>query len=237
MLPVYLISWRNYPICKASLESFIRTASEPLEISVAVPNDTLPDSGTDKIHEYLTGMVEKGLIKRALFYETNCFGFGLVNMIKDFPPDPETQPLMVLSDMDLLLPDVDWCALTRKYHEDHWVVTGCNLSTKNYKEPNWGFSPLDDNFGLWLHCHKTEWFNKYHGTERNSIDSDIMTLARGTGGATKIREIEALHLAWEIHYPTSFYYDPVYAQFKREHGSNWVYNAKPDNMSYKLVEK
>lgn len=238
MLPVFLICWRNFNITRDCLESFIDTASEPLEISVAVPNDTMPGSGTNKIHQYLRNKVDKGIVKRALFYEENVIGHGLVRMIRDFFPDPDKHELFCLSDGDLVLPQgVDWVGLSRHYHEDHWVVTGCNLSTENYKPPCTGFSKNDDNFGLWLHVHKTKWFRDYHGFERNSIDSDIMTLARYSGGATKIREIEAYHCTWSIHDPESPYLDVEYSAYKKENASNWVFARRNENMAYELVTK
>lgn len=233
MLECYVICWRNFNITYDCIESLLATASEPLEMTISNPNDSLPNSGTAKIREYLRDLVSKGRIRRALLFEENGFGWCLQKSIEDFRPQG---PLFMMSDGDLIIKDgVDWVGLSRKYHEDHWVVTGCNLSTENYLPPNHGFSSADDNFGMWLQVHKTDWYFTHFGTQQNSIDSYIMNAARYTGGATKIREIEALHATWSIHYPESPYYDPIYATFKREQASNWVMKPKPLNMNYELV--
>ena len=235
MIPLYVICWRNFNIAEACLESIIETASEELEITVVSPNDKLPNSGTAQIRSYLQELACQNKIKRALFFEENVFGWGLMKAIEDFPPQ---SPLFFCTDGDLILPEnVDWVGLSKKYHEDHWVVTGCNLSTENYLPPNHGFSKEDENFGMWLQCLKTDWFWHFHGTQQNSIDSRIMDIARFTGGATKIREIEAIHTTWEIHDPNSPYYDPEYSQYKKERASGWVFDSRPDNMNYTLVEK
>lgn len=231
-LEVYMICWRNFNITKDCIESFLETASEPLEVTIANPNDTLPNSGTEVIRTYLRDLVAAGKIKRALLFEENGFGWSLMKSIEDFPPKGD---IFMLTDGDLILPKVDWAALHRKYHEDHWVATGCNLSTENYLPPNHGFNPDQAEFGLWQMTVKTDWFMKVHGTRLNSIDSRIMWLAAQSGGATKVREIEALHATWSIHYEDSPYYDPEYAAYKREKASSWVMQPAPPNMNYELV--
>lgn len=235
MLDLYVICWRNFNICKDSLDSLIETASEPINITVANPNDFLPNSGTEKIREYLRFLVKDGKIKRALLFEDNPFGFALMKSIELFPP---TEDLFFLSDGDLVVPKGgDWVGLSKEYHARGHSYTGFNLSTENYREPNWGFNSADENWGLWLCCANTQFFMERHGVFQNSIDSRLCGLAAGWGlGGIKIRELELLHATWSIHYPNDHYEDKEYAEFKRTQGSNWVYNERPENMKFELVQ-
>lgn len=234
MLPIYMICWRNLAITMDCLESFISTATEPIELTVVNPNDSLPNTQTTEIRLYLRKLIEEGKVKRALFFDENVFGWGLIESVKDFPPQT---PLFMMTDGDLIIrPDTDWIGLSKKYHDEGWAVTGFQLSIENYKSPNHGFSQEDCNFGLWGVMFSTQWFNTYHGTERNSIDSNIMNSARWTGGAIKVREIEVLHATWSISYEGDRYYDREYADFKRQQASNWVFNPKPNNMHYELIQ-
>jgi hypothetical protein len=232
-LPVYLIGWRNFNIVRDSLNSFIRTASEPIEITFVSPNDTLPNSGTTEIRKYVRRLIRLGLVKRMLEFKENGFGYCLMKSIEDFRPKTK---LFCMSDCDLIIPENgDWIALSREYHKKGWVVTGFNLSMENYLPAGRGFSSEDCNFGIWGMVLNTEFFFTYHGTSRNSLDSGIMDLARGRGGAVKIRELELFHCAWSLSYPESKYFDPEYRDYKNGN-SNFVFNPKPSNMEYVLVE-
>lgn len=239
MIHFYGITWRNFNICRDSIESFINTASEDVEFTIVNANDNLPQSGTEQIREYLKEQVSKGRIKRALLFNENCRGYGLMKAIQDFPPRGD---LFFISDMDLVVPEnADWIGVTKKYHERGHVVTGFNLSTENYKEGNSGFSKEDENFGMWGIAVNTDIFNQHYNIANNCIDGYFMTLGRGRGrngveGGKKIHDIELMHATWSIHYPDSKYYDPIYSKLKSQKGSSWVFEPKPRDMGYELIQ-
>lgn len=227
--------WRNYNICVDSLESILFTASEPLEVNIALPNDDLPNSGTEKLKDYLKDKVNKGIVKRVLAYNTNCRGFGLINMLKMFPPKGKT---FIMTDVDMIVPsygDNDWIRISQKYHDKGLCLTGFDLNTENYLPPNWGFSNDCTEFGIWLMRINTEFFLRVHGLEKNTIDSDLMTMARFNGGGYKIKELQLGHATWSISFPNSRYYDKEYAILKKEKGSSWVFEPRPENMEYELI--
>ena len=230
---LYTIGWRNFNIVIDSLESMIKSASEPIDITFISPNDTLPNSGTTKIREHVRKLVAIGAIKRSLEFNKNGFGWCLIQAIKDFPP---TGDIFWASDCDLIVVD-DWINLTKKYHARGRVVTGFNLSLENYKHPNSGFNPKAEEFGMWMAGFNTEWFNKYHGTDQNTIDSRIMQLASNTGGYAKIRESELFHCTWSISYEGDRYYDPEYRDYKKSKKGNFAFDPKPKNLEYFLVER
>ncbi len=230
----FIIVWRNINITVDCIESVLENSKQhDIEYTIVNPNDHLPESGTNQIRDYLRSLVSSGRIKRALLYEENCFGHGLVNAIKLFPPKSE---FFILSDGDMLAPaGSDWFGLCKKYHEDkNLMITGFQLSLDNYKAPNYGFDTDANEFGIWMQAIKTDWYLNTWGLEANCIDSQMLA---STGGRyKKIREIEMMHLTWSIFFPESKYYDPHYADYKRQVSSSFAFRGRPTNMNFELVQ-
>jgi hypothetical protein len=227
MIQSYIICWRNFAIVKDSLESIINSSSQ-LDITVINPNDSLPNSGTDKIREYLEDCVGYKKIKRALLFEENVDGWGLQEAIKRNPPESDW---FFMSDGDLLI-SKRCVKLTDYYHKSlSNLVTGFQLSPANYH--GFGFDHSAREFGGWMMGINTNFYINQYGLDKPPIDHKIIVAAKDQ--YDKIRDVELYHCTWDIDNPSSKYYDKEYVEYKK----TVVFKAfgnRPANMNYKVIE-
>lgn len=233
MIHLYGVGFRNFSYVRKSLESLLNNASEPIILTVVDNPDNLPNSGTIQIRAYLTEQVNKGRIKRALFMNQNTIGWGLVQAIKDFPPD-DSEPFFCMTDLDLVVDDgCDWIKQIRQVREiKQAVYTGCTLYMRNFVPPNQGYRGDEDDFGLWLVSADTKLYSRYVGFDTNTIDGHLIKIFKDLGHVEKILDIRLYHMAWDNHL-----YDLEYANYKRSLKEDWAFQSKPADMSYKLITR
>lgn len=233
MIHLYGIAFRNYRYLTKSLNSILRTATEPLDITIVDSFCSWPGSESQKIRKYLRRLVKKKLISRALFFDENVRGHGLVLSIKHFPPEgPES--FFLLTDLDLIF-DPGWLEKTKQAHKDGHILTGVGLKTENYLPPNAGFEDNPEVFGTWMQGINKKVFFEQHTTERNCVDSTMHNIFKNHGTILKLDD-RAYHQAWDIFLPKANGGDPDYAIHKAKLGVDWVFKSAP-GMKYRLISQ
>lgn len=229
MIHLFGICWRRLDYVQKSLDSFIKTASEPVSITVA---DNKSENSKEII-EYLQSLLKEKKIARILEFEENMTGYAYARMLKDFPPD-DSETFFLATDFDLVVPDgCDWIKIIRDAWkaEPNMALSGCTLDMVNYVPPNWGYGGDSDSFGLWCMAIHREKFFKYFNFNGPFYDFLVRQLMGVCGVTQKLLDIRFYHLGWDIWKDDEEYWKIKVGTPGEPH---WSMKGRPANTGYKL---
>lgn len=218
-LSIYGITYRVPKYAELSIDSIVKNASQEIEFTVV---DSLSGKSPEIRDRILKPRVDSGKISRALFPNTNCRGYGLVESFYRFPPKDED--FFIFTDLDLIVPEgCDWISKVREAMKEY-KLCGFSLSRENYVPPNGGH--LEVGFGYWLMGIRTDFFMEYCPRGENLLDTEW----RGAAGPSSYQIPDRLyHLGWDLYKD-----DPAYFEEKRKRID---YKASPGLTNYEVYEK
>lgn len=240
MISLFGLTYRRPEYLVKSLDSIIRTASEPLEITVIDSHS----HRSPEILEILQSYLEQSKIKRYISCKKNCRGYGFQWAFKNFTPK---HSLTFLTDLDVIVPSYgeglvggsDWISATKRVHGFGGfsvALTSFPLDPVNYVPPNSGHLDSYDGLSYWLMGIDTTIYHNYVINNPNAdlltLDSNLVSFFRRFTTVKRMDQdpstrsfIKLYHQAWDL-----WKDDPDYWSDKVK-GINW-FADKPSDEDY-----
>ena len=194
MIYVYGMAYWTLEYSKKSVQSMWENASEDFKLIIVEGHS----ERSEEFKAWREELKSKNQYYKYVKADKNCYGWGLIHARETIPPD-DSEDFIILTDLDLIVPKgADWIKEIREGLKTNWVV-GCDLSTENYKPPNWGFSPDCNEFGTWLMAIKKGLLTMFPKGV-NVQDHIVLHVCRQLGGTYKKLPIKLFHCTWDTYW-------------------------------------
>lgn len=217
MIHLYALSYLLEKYNIKSLDSIVKNASEPVCITVIDNKST----ASPKIFTHVKKLIDQGKIKRYIQLTDNVQIMAFNQAYQLFPPD-NSEEFFMLTELDLLVQNVDWVKETRLMMKQPRVnITGFRLDPSNYKPPNGGHVDDGVSCGFWLMGLNTAQFNRIYPVDKMALEDNRVRNAMSImGGIPKQCPKTVYHMTWDAHKDY-----PAYFKLKAD-GIHWNFDSK-----------